>query len=136
MPGKPATPKKLSPAAQKKYDEAAKRGKAAEEKAAAAEKPKKPANPASTVPPKPLAKPAETAPAETDPPKSQAERLGLPPTSSAEDAWAACHKNKKADVTETQLAELWVEVSEELCGEDAIGENWATVRDIVLEKTA
>jgi len=141
---KPEKPE-LPAAVKEKYEKTAARGKAAEARVAAAEaKTKKPKLPTKSakpaIPPKPTpiatGQPVQTA--NVNPELAEAlsitESLGLPETCSQEDAWATCWKHKKEDMTEVQLAEIWVKVSEDLGGEDALGENWATVRDIVLEQ--
>jgi len=134
----PEKPQKsaLSPAAQKKYDDAKKRGKAAEAKVAAAAKAKKTKTP--PAPPAPPAPPKSEPPAEPEPEVPEtpattvAESLGLPATCTAEEAWASCFKNK-GKLSDVQIGEIWVKVTEDLGGTDAI-DDWAAVRDIVIEK--
>jgi len=129
QPEKPEKPQ-LSPAAQKKYDDAKKRGAAAEAKVAAAAKAKKTKKPpAPPTPPKP--EPAAESEPESES-KSVAEALGLPATCTAEEAWASCFKNK-GKLSDVQIGEIWVKVTEDLGGTDAI-DDWAAVRDIVIEK--
>lgn len=108
------------------YEQRKVRGKKAEEKAAKEKDKKKPAKPAMPPAPKP-------APAPVTEPEPEAEAKDQTQPLDANQAWEETYKAKPGKVTDVQIGQLWVSVVEELGGEDAV-EDWAVVRDIVIEK--
>jgi len=125
---KPAASKPAAPApvvdakaeAKAKYDKKKEQGKAAEKKAAEVEA--KQGKPVAPPIPVPAAKSA-----------SVQEKYGLPAACTQEEAWEACAKHRKDDISDDDLANIWTQTIGDSGDEEAIGDHWYKVRDGVLE---
>lgn len=119
-PANPVTQVDPKAEAKAKYEDKKKRGKAAEAKAQVTE--------TKQTPPKPQMPPI--------PPKPKAigiEKYNLSPTCTQEEAWEACAKHRKTDMSDDDLGNIWLQIIGDIGGDEVVGEDWYKVRDGVLE---
>jgi len=115
--------------ARKKYEAKKERVKKAEAKAEqTAAKLGKSQPPKPPMPPKPVAITA----------KGQAlislcQKYSLPAACNQEQAWEACAQHRKTDITDDELANIWIQTIGDIGGEEIVGEDWYKVRNAVLE---